>query len=123
VRDTKQKRLILSIINNTFTHPTAEEIYNICKECIPNISLGTIYRNLNLMADQGLIRRIKMTNNIDRFDHAKDAHAHFICANCGKIIDLDESYVVKIEKIDKNKVIDYEVNYKGICEECQREDG
>ena len=119
MRNTKQKNLILSIVENSFSHPTAEDIYNICRKDIINISLGTVYRNLNLLVNQGLIKRIKMENNIDRFDNLKETHAHFICIECGKIIDLDSKYIVGKNEINENIVLDCEVNYKGICKECR----
>ena len=122
MRNTKQKNLILSIVENSSTHPTAEEIYNICRENISNISLGTVYRNLNLLVTQGLIRRIKMENHIDHFDHSNYSHAHFICIECGEIIDLDKKYIVEKNQIDENIVLDCEVNYKGICKECKERD-
>ena len=107
MRNTKQKELILEIIKYSYSHPTALEIYQ-------NISLGTIYRNLNILVNQQLIRRIKMPNNIDRYDKVNNDHIHFICLKCNKVLDLE-----KIENtptmINENKVLDYEVNYKGIC--------
>ena len=119
MRNTKQKNLILSIVEESCSHPTAEEIYNISRTYINNISMGTIYRNLNQLVNQGLIKRIKMENNIDRFDNLKINHAHFICIECGKIIDLDKKYIIEEKQIGKNIVLDCEVNYKGICEDCK----
>ncbi|MDD3049225.1 MAG: transcriptional repressor [Bacilli bacterium] len=118
MRNTKQKDLILSIINSSYQHPNAEYIYNECRGVMPNISLGTVYRNLNNLADNGLIKRIKTPSNVDRFDRINDNHAHFICIKCDKIIDLDDSYLTNIDMIDNNKVMDCEVNFKGICEKC-----
>lgn len=121
MRNTRQKNLILSIVNNSCTHPTAEEIHLLCQNDIPNISLGTVYRNLNLLVEQGLIKRIKMSNNVDKFDHLKEKHAHFICIKCNKVIDLDVNKTALNVTIGKNKVLDYEINYRGICEDCQKE--
>lgn len=117
MRNTKQKELILEIIKYSYSHPTALEIYQKSREKISNISLGTIYRNLNILVNQQLIRRIKMPNNIDRYDKVNNDHIHFICLKCNKVLDLE-----KIENtptmINENKVLDYEVNYKGICKNC-----
>ena len=60
-----------------------------------------------------------MENNIDRFDNLKENHAHFICIECRKIIDLDSKYIAGKKQIDENIVLDCEVNYKGICKECK----
>ena len=122
MRNTKQRELILSVINNSYDHLTAEEIYLMCKGRINNISLGTVYRNLNTLVSLGLIKRIKMPNKIDRYDHLNTSHAHFICRKCNKVIDLDESNIIFNKNIGKNIVLDYEVNYNGICEDCQEEE-
>lgn len=120
MRTTKQKSLILSIINNNYTHPSAVEIYDMCRSIIPTISLGTVYRNLNSLVDERLIKRIKMPDNIDRYDHVDKNHAHFICVRCSKIIDLDSKYILDVKRIDNNEVLDCDVNFKGICQECIR---
>lgn len=116
---TKQKNLILDFINNSRIHPNANDIYESCKDILPNISLGTIYRNLNILVENGLIKRIKMPNHVDRYDRMECNHAHFICMKCGKIIDLDYKFEDKKENIDGNKVLDYEISFKGICKNCQ----
>ncbi len=122
MRETKQKNLIMSIISNSYTHPTANEVYEECKKTIADISLGTVYRNLNLLACQGQIRRIKMPNNIDRFDRYSD-HTHFICGICGKIFDVPGGYVKNIIDIDGHKVMDYELNFRGVCQNCLEKEG
>lgn len=119
LRNTKQRDLILSIVNNSYSHPCALDIYNEAVKLIPNISLGTVYRNLNRLVDEGLIKRIKTPDNIDRFDHT-NKHAHFICMKCGSIIDLEEEYLFNLEKIDDNEVLDCEVSFKGICKNCKK---
>ena len=92
MRQTKQNTLILDIVNNSYNHPTAYDIYLICKNKIPNISLGTVYRNLNNLVESGKILRIKMPNNIDRYDKIYNKHAHFICIKCNKIIDIFDKF-------------------------------
>ena len=121
MRNTLQKKLILEIINNSFKHPTAKEIYEECKKIVPNISLGTVYRNLNLLEDKFQVTRIKMTNNIDRYDKVYNKHAHFICIKCNEITDLEEleeNYSNKFKKVNDYKVLNYEINFKGICNKC-----
>ena len=68
MRNTKQRDLILQIINNSYNHPCAYDIYLDCKKEIPNISLGTVYRNLNTLLESNSIQKIKSTDNIDRYD-------------------------------------------------------
>ena len=117
MRNTKQKNLIVDVINNSFIHPNAYQIYEECKKTIPDISLGTVYRNLNTLSDEFKIRRIKMPDNVDRFDK-KVKHNHFICVHCMKVVDVCDKYLEDINSIDGNKVIDCETIFKGICEEC-----
>lgn len=119
MRNTKQKSLILEIINNSDSHPSAESIYNECKKIIPNISLGTVYRNLNQLVDLNVIQRIKMKNNIDRYDRL-DEHVHFICIKCNRIIDIYEKANINFKQlIGNNKILNCKISFEGICEECQ----
>jgi len=117
MRKTRQKELILKIVNNSYTHPTAYEVYEQCLLEIPNISLGTVYRNLNSLSNMSLIRRIKMPDDIDRFDRY-DFHAHFMCTNCNTIIDLifPNNYIKKV--IEGNLVLTSDLSFQGICKEC-----
>ena len=74
---------LLEIINNSYSHPNAYDVYLECKKEIPNISLGTVYRNLNTLLETNSIQKIKSTDNIDRYDKIDDFHAHFsILYNC-----------------------------------------
>lgn len=118
MRQTKQKDLILNIVNKSFIHPTANFIYKECQKELPNISLGTVYRNLNNLVNIGEIRRIKMPNNIDRFDKLGNYHSHFICYNCSSVIDLNSSNYIKEKTINGNQILDYEISFKGICKKC-----
>ena len=87
---------------------------------MPHISLATVYRNLNKLSDLGLIKRIKMPDNIDRFDRVQDNHPHFICERCGVIIDLDKKIDISRMAPKDVKITTYEINFKGICKKCQR---
>lgn len=118
MRYSKQKDLILSIINKSYSHPNAYMIYESCKKEIPNISLGTVYRNLNNLVDELKIKRIKMPDNIDRYDRISDFHAHFMCLNCNNIYDLENLKNVFKNNLNGNKVLDYEISFKGICKNC-----
>ena len=85
---TKQRRLIHDIINNSCEHMTAEKIHKIAKNTIPSIALGTVYRNLGLMCDDGDIMRVVIPGEPDRFDRNVVYHNHMICDVCGKVMDL-----------------------------------
>ena len=121
MRNSKQRDLILNIINDSYSHPSAYDIYDIARKEIDNISLGTVYRNINLLEDQGKVRRIKMNDNIDRFDKTFDNHSHFICIKCYNIIDIDKEFFKEYYYLNGNKVVDVEISFKGICKDCLKE--
>ena len=117
---TKQKRLILDIINNSYTHPTAEEIYKEAKRIMPSIALGTVYRNLGIMTEEGLIRRIACDRSPDRFDRTAPRHDHFLCTKCGEVEDTDVSSLVSlIENSTGEHIEGYELMIKHVCDSCK----
>ena len=121
MRNTKQRNLILGIVSLSTNHLTAEEIYEECIKSIPKISLGTVYRNLNFLVDLGYIKRIKMPNNIDRFDK-NIIHSHIICNKCGKIADIFGDFNIKLPILKQFQVYDYELCFNGICNDCIEEE-
>ena len=121
MKSSKQRDLILSIINSRFDHPTAYQIYTLARNEISNISLGTVYRNLNLLLDKGMIRKINVDDDICRFDKAFDKHSHFICNYCKNIYDIKDD-ALKIDFVDGNKVLNYDITYTGICQKCLKEE-
>lgn len=116
MRETRQGKFILMLLNRSYNHLSAYDIYEMCKIEFPNISLATVYRNLNKLVSIGMVKRIK-TNNIDRFDRM-DRHPHFICVKCGRIIDLKNDF--KLDLPAGFEIIDYEINFKGVCDKCQK---
>lgn len=121
MRMTKQKKLVFEIVNNSYEHLTAYEIYQKCKEQIPSISLGTVYRNLNLLCDLKKIKKLEMKDKTERFDNIKEKHSHFICEKCHKIIDLKDNITLTSD-VSNHKVTDYEIKFYGICENCLKEE-
>ena len=121
MRNTKQKSLILEIINNSYNHMTAEEIYLECRKKISNISLGTVYRNLNSLVDNNKIIRIKMKDNIDRYDK-NVLHSHIICNKCGRLDDVFINYFNELPIIKDYEVMNYELIFNGICKKCKKEE-
>ena len=121
---TKQKQLILDVISKKYTHPGAYDIYEECRKILPNISLGTVYRNLNTLVMENKIKNIGTFNNILRFDRIEKGkeHAHFICIKCNEITDIFEEVCIP-KNINDNLVMDYELTIKGICKQCQTEEG
>ncbi len=124
MRNSKQRETILKIVLASCDHPTAEMIYEKARLEINNISLGTVYRNLNLLSEQGLIRRIKLLDGNDRFDKTTISHSHFICDNCNRVIDImDENiqdFMSELAKKTDSQINKYEISLRGICSQCQQ---
>ncbi len=120
MKNTKQRSVILSIINNSNNHLDAYEIYDMAKREINNISLGTVYRNLCQLERHGMVISI-VVNGVKHYDKVVPHH-HFICKRCGKIIDVFDLDVPVVSMYQNNIVTDYELVLKGICIDCQKED-
>ena len=117
MRNTKQRKLIFSIVDTSSSHPTADDIYRECLKTMPNISLGTVYRNLNYLVINNKIRRLKTMDNVDKYDKLK-RHNHFYCLDCCKIIYIYDNLFDYGDDINGNKVLDCKINFEGICKEC-----
>ena len=115
MRNTKQRDCIFDIVNSSYDHLNAYQIYNISRKLIPNISLGTVYRNLAWLSENGKIRTI-IVDGIVRYDR-NVIHDHFICNECKNIIDISRNNKSN-NYIDGNLVIDYDIKYMGICNKC-----
>ncbi len=123
-RMTKQRKTILKVLKNTNSHPTADTIYEEVKKEIPNISLGTVYRNLNLLADKGKITVINYANDQSHYDGNTKNHYHFRCNDCGNVFDLeldllDKSVNNKVENDTDFIVETHRLEFYGLCPSCQ----
>lgn len=117
MRNTKQKSLVLDIVNRSSNHPTAYEVYQACVSIIPSISLGTVYRNLNSLVELGKIRRLSFLGQVDRYDKVL-AHDHFVCMKCHRVLDVSKLNLSNVKGLGKHMVIDCRVCYDGICYDC-----
>ena len=122
-RNTRQRGVILDILQESCSHPTAEIIYREARRVLPNISLGTVYRNLNFLRDQGNVREIRPSEGgSSRFDGADTPHAHFHCVHCSALLDiplpesLENIRFAGTEKISAVSAIDLHVI--GSCSGC-----
>ena len=89
MRDTSQRRIIMEELVKLKTHPTANEIYERVRRRIPRISLGTVYRNLEMLSESGLIRKLETAGTRKRFDGTVSNHYHVRCIKCGRMDDLN----------------------------------
>ena len=121
-KHSKQREMILNNLYSRTDHPTADEMYFDLKAELPNLSLGTLYRNLALLSDNGTILKFHC-GNADRFDGNNSLHYHLICRKCGRLYDLEHEPLNELNemfereyggKIDSHLLIFY-----GICENCK----
>lgn len=120
-RYSRQRELIYEYLCSTAAHPTAEMIFQQLKPEHPKLSRGTVYRNLNQMADAGMIT--KMSFQVERYDARTDRHAHFICDRCGGVYDLDipapAAELEQISSVSGHAVLREERTYYGVCGDCR----
>ncbi len=116
-RQTKQKTVILGYLRSVKIHPTAETVYSAVKKEISNISLGTVYRNLEEFSRNEIIKKIEAAGK-KRFDGDISAHGHFICSECGRIDDLFFKKKPKINFSKKYSIDNTDLIIKGRCEKC-----
>lgn len=118
----RQRESIRSYLAGTKEHPTADTVYQNIRKIYPNISLGTVYRNLNLLAETGEITKVTCGDGIDHFDADTSQHYHFICSQCKKVLDLDMDSINHINTIAGSSfpgTIEGSVTYfYGKCPEC-----
>ena len=118
----KQREVILKVVLDRWDHPTSQMIYEDVKKLIPNISLGTVYRNLNQLAENNLINKVSVVGQDDRFDKTLNNHYHGVCNSCGKVLDIsmEEAEFIKNHEFsnEKFKVNGHTVSFTGTCDNC-----
>ncbi len=122
-KKSKQRETILKVLRGTKSHPTADWVYDEVRKVIPNLSLGTVYRNLKLLSERGDIVEVDMSGTLSRYDACTDAHCHFRCEQCGRLFDIDEPLDGKLDKKVAQKtgfkVTRHRLEFHGLCTECQ----
>ncbi len=118
----RQRESIKEFLITRKDHPTADVVYENMKKIYPNISLGTVYRNLSLLSDIGEIQKLSSFGGADHFDGCVTPHCHFMCQKCGQILDLDmddmSDLVTKASEKFSEKITGYDLRFFGICEKC-----
>jgi Fur family ferric uptake transcriptional regulator len=125
---TRQRQVILEELRMMHDHPTADELYEKVRARLPRISLGTVYRNLDVLASEGIIRRLQNTGAQMRFDGDLQVHPHIRCISCGKIVDIDaepEPTECDHEIVAGSgfRLVERRVEYVGICLDCDAKKG
>jgi Fur family transcriptional regulator, peroxide stress response regulator len=121
-RETKQKKEILTFLKSVHSHPTAEIVYNAVVKIIPSITLATVYRNLNILAKEGIIKRLEINKEF-HYDGFTHDHHHAVCEKCGIIQDIYEKNLTKktmnaLENQNTFNPVSVEIFFKGVCSKC-----
>lgn len=118
----RQREIIYDQVMNYPTHPTVEEVYNALKPDNPNLSLGTVYRNLNQLSEAGILMKIPIADGSDRFDGRTDCHYHMICDKCGRVFDIELDCLDEIPQTvmreNGHRITRVTLNLKGVCAGC-----
>lgn len=121
---TPQRRIILEEMKKVRTHPCADEIYEVVRKRLPRISLGTIYRNLEIMSNIGKIQKLEYGGTMKRFDGVTENHYHIRCTRCGRIDDAPIPLLKRIEKkLDAQTdyvITGHRIDFLGICPDCRK---
>lgn len=123
-RMTKQRKKILEIVQSTKSHPTADWIYNEVRREMPNVSLGTVYRNLGILKEKGEVIELNYGSSFSRYDGNREPHYHLTCTECKKVYDVE----IPISTQLANEVMEEEghiveahrLEFYGICRDCRK---
>ena len=124
VKFSRQRQAIMDYLCSTKEHPTAETVYANVRVHYPRVSLGTVYRNLNLLAEEGEILRLTCGDGSDRFDGNPKPHYHFLCTGCGRVLDLTMeplSHINILAAAEFDGTIEgHTVLFHGKCSNCKK---
>lgn len=122
MRLTTQRQIILEELLKVTSHPTANEVYDMVRKRLPRIGLGTVYRNLELMAETGMILKLEVGGTQKRFDATIQPHYHVRCLECGKVDDIDIPVQENINAIAAQacqyQILGHHIEFTGHCRDC-----
>lgn len=128
MRYSKKREIILQAVKDNKVHPTADQVYKLVRRENPNVSLGTVYRNLNQLVEMQEVLRLRISGNKDRFDADTKEHYHFICTGCGCFKDLPKDLAKTITDLLSQindeisvTVSPTSIQFEGVCEACKKE--
>ena len=123
LRRTKQRQVILEELRKVTCHPTADELYNMARRRLPHISMGTVYRNLELLVQQGTIQSLDIAGTQKRFDGNAVNHYHLRCLKCGRVEDAHTRRSIPIHDVVKEvigfEIIGHRLELVGLCPKCR----
>lgn len=119
----RQREAVRDVLMKHHDHPTADAVYAELKKTEPNISLATVYRNLNLLASTGEIKKLAFPFGADHFDAVMTEHYHFVCQKCGKVYDVPMETAndlnAEAERHVPGKVTSHNLVFYGVCDACK----
>ena len=122
-RYSHQREQIYNYLLHTCDHPSAENVYSALKPTMPELSLGTVYRNLALLEEMGLVQKVAHVNDVVRYDACCHNHAHFVCTKCGSVHDFNEvdcnAITSTLNLPDGFTVSSLNLTIKGLCPNCK----
>ena len=122
-RNTPQRTVVLEELKKVTCHPTAAELYEIARVRMPKISLGTVYRNLEVLAENGVIQELEISGAETRFDGNPERHYHVRCIHCERVDDvhdLPEDFVQEeVRSLAGYEIVDFRLEFLGVCPDCQ----
>ena len=125
LRMTRQRQVILQEIRKVMTHPSADEVYEMVRRLIPRISLGTVYRNLEVLSELGEIKKIEICGKLKRFDGNITDHYHIRCLNCHRIDDVPEhihfDFNSSLNSHTGYAITGHRLEFVGLCPECSEQ--
>ena len=123
-KHSRQRDAILEVLKSTKVHPTADWVYSEVRKTIPNISLGTVYRNLAKLSDENIIVKLGLGTSIEHFDGNPEPHYHVMCTECGAISDIEAEPLKELnswaKKLFKGEIYKHSAIFFGRCDGCQK---
>jgi len=123
LRMTRQRRMILDACSAPGHHYTADDVYMAVKQTLPNISLATVYRNLEILSRAGLIRTLHLGGGQRLYDSGLHPHYHVRCVHCGRVSDVPAEQFgdldVKAQQTSNYQILDHELGFEGVCADCR----
>jgi Fur family transcriptional regulator, ferric uptake regulator len=121
---TKQRQVILEELKKTASHPTADEVFLMVRQRLPRISLGTVYRNLELLSENGMIQKLDWSGRQKRYDGTFENHYHIRCLNCGRVDDVLIQPLSVVEEtfraVTNYEIMGYQLEVLGLCANCKK---
>lgn len=124
MRMTRQRKIILEELQKVNTHPSADEVYEMVRLRLPRISLGTVYRNLEILSELGKIQKLQLSCSLKRFDWNTNKHYHIRCVKCNRV---DDAPIAPLNQIEDElyestvfEILGHNLEFVGLCPECSK---